>query len=260
MSRDNNMRDDEINAIQRFENYLKNKSIIDISWKPGNPNVPPDFYLNIGNESFVVEVTTLGEHIETSNGQVPILNFLKARRKFTDEVENEVKQRGILNGLYIISFSPHLPDFFHNHKLTLKLKSQIIRFIETTQNKDSADETIEIEDIEYLSIRKYQDDEKMVEMTFTRVMWMDEITNKMYKRFVERVDTKKNKYLQRNELANIPKILILVNQFTFTPASEYKFCISNYFEDTFFHTIFMIDYDSKYQLDCILYTQSPQWG
>jgi hypothetical protein len=248
------MRDDEEFAKQRFDDYLHNKTSEAIQWKDGNQNVPPDFYLTIGAEEFVVEVTALTEQIELSAKSMPIRTLHGWCNDFVAEVKRKALEAGKLRGTYYVSFSIADKDVYSVRK---PLMRKLLELIANTQEEDQVASTpVEVDGIKYCSVQKTPraGDNVFVGLYPSTANWEIEALEGALQ-LLKNAVTSKAKRLQP---FSQKKILLLLAEYPFVSSGVYR----NFVDDvdlSQFHTVFIVDSlgtDRSY----VLYTEHRAWA
>ena len=123
------MRENEENCKSAFDVFLRRHyQDNDIAWQGGKE--PPDYYLTLCGTIYAVEVTSLFEDIKLGDKTGSILTFMKAVPNFLKQIEQEAKQKGILNGAYIVGYKP-LDNFGKQKK---GISKRIIAYLRATQS------------------------------------------------------------------------------------------------------------------------------
>ncbi len=133
-------REDEELCKSIFDTYLVALfSWEEIHWEDG-PD-PPDFFLDLGDRRFAVEVTTLREKVQARSPQrVSILTVDMSYKNLIEDIKSTAEQGGYLDGGYMIIFSDS------SIKITKKLKDRLLEYIRTTQALPDAPEVVVCED------------------------------------------------------------------------------------------------------------------
>lgn len=246
------MRQDEVFAKQVFNSFLKKVTIDPIVWKDGNQNKPPDFYLSLGNNEFIVEVTALTQQTEPGQKPGPIKTLQKSRKDFGLAIEKEALEAGILNGTYYVTFAHWHEDFQGIRK---KLSQDILRFIEETQSVSQIASTpITINSLEYCSIQKTPKPDNHVYIGYPATAMFMEAAITEAKRLLKGAIVDKSKKLKK---FTHPKILLLIAQFGFVDSEVYSELAKD-LDLSAFHTVFLIDgYDVKQSY--ILHSLNNEW-
>jgi hypothetical protein len=249
------MRDDEEFAKQRFDDYLHNKISEAIQWKDGNQNVPPDFYLTIGDEEFVVEVTALTEQIKLSARSMPIRTLYGWCNDFVAEVKRKALEEGRLRGTYYINiFALHKNR--NPQSVRKPLMRKLLELIANTQEEDQVGSTpVEVDGIKYCSVQKTSraGDNVFVGFYPGTVNWEIEAL-KGALQLLNNAVTSKAKRLQS---FSQKKILLLLAEYPFVSAGVYRDFVHDV-DLSQFHTVFIVDSlgtDRSY----VLYTEHYDW-
>lgn len=247
------MRDDENYAKEQFSNFLESKTIEDFEWFDGDE--PPDFYLDISNLRFAVEVTRLVDNIETQRGIKPRNTIDSSAEKLVEKINQESQKTKILDGRYIISFSPVQHDFYPVRR---QIESKILNFIKLNQhNRESIKEDIIIDSIDYCSILKtlVRKPEVIIGTYPSSAKFVSVALDDACKNLELAIENKQNRM---KNILDMPKILLLLNESHYITTGQYLSCIDVISKNIFFHTICMISTWNQ-QLDCILYTTNDNW-
>ncbi len=112
---------------EAFNEYLKSMYDKDLYWY-NVPLVdePPDFYLDIYNQKYAVEVTSFSRYAKLKDKMVPVRSISESLFKFIDIIENNLKTKSLLNGTYNIYFCGISENFNYIKK---ELKAKIEDFI-----------------------------------------------------------------------------------------------------------------------------------
>ncbi|MCA9443821.1 MAG: hypothetical protein KC964_23685 [Candidatus Omnitrophica bacterium] len=106
----------------------------DVSWSPGDE--PPDFWLEVEDSRFAVEITQLMEAIDVGNITISVRQAIESLRKFIAGIEFEAKEKGFLDGGYVVQVFP-ISGF---NVIQHQIKENILNFVETSAShrKESA--------------------------------------------------------------------------------------------------------------------------
>jgi hypothetical protein len=152
-------RADEEHARLSFDLHLRQVAgITDATWEPfpNGENMPPDFYLRLGDDTFAVEVMSLFTQYGQGGDSVSEESIWKATERLTDEVEIEAAQAGILHGGYVLTLDGPYDNFFHSKK---QLRSLLLKFITDTQGvaaTPGALEFVELPSGQRCAVNKYE--------------------------------------------------------------------------------------------------------
>ncbi len=247
------MRQDEVFAKEIFNSFLEKVTIDLIIWKDGNQNEPPDFYLSIGNNEFVVEVTALMQHVKVQEQNVPILALSESLKRFVGKIEKKALEAEILNGTYYVIFDNWYGDF---QEVSKKLSQDILDFILETQSAPQIASTpIEIDFVNYCSIEKTPKSGNRVQIRMYPATGMFmEAARRETRKLLESMIVNKSKKLR--ELTQ-PKILLLIAQSYFVDAEKFSELAKD-LDLSGFHTVFLIDvYDPDRSY--ILHSINADW-
>jgi hypothetical protein len=248
-------RHDEEFAKQAFDTYLHQRTAQVIQWTNGNQNVPPDFYLSVGEETFVVEVTNLMLHVELSDKKVfPVETLYEWCNKFVSGIDAEVRRSGKLKGTYYISFTSEFEELKNYSK---KLRKKIIKIIEKTLEKEQFESIdITIDYIRFCSICKFinPDDEVRFGGRPRISKWQGVAEREALENFRDSLVKKTVKLKPFTH----EKILLLIARNVFVPANRYfDFLVDLDLSE--FHTVFIVSgFDNNQSY--VLYTKNNDWA
>ena len=121
-------RKDEEEAKDCFKSYLLDRFNLKTNWEDGPKNKAPDYYMQLGDTRFAVEVTTLSSKD---------LDYRHSLKKLAKDIEKKTQQQGILKGCYAIEFSHKFTDFKKDRKL---IQKKALKYIKTTKSLPKARE------------------------------------------------------------------------------------------------------------------------
>src|SRR5258708_602025 len=94
------LRHDEEFAKETFSRFLRRQGEQNFFWLPGAE--PPDYFMQVAEEKFGVEVTQVMESVELGKGKIPYQGVRQALKSFARELEERMKQ-GCLQGMFSTS-------------------------------------------------------------------------------------------------------------------------------------------------------------
>jgi hypothetical protein len=127
-----NRRDEQF-AKEAFSRFLTKRHSTLPQWEPGSQ--PPDFWLDIAQRPFAVEVTQVMESLAVG----PIVltergaNF--ALRQAIQQLEHQAREAGLLRGFYLIHVCP-LPDL---RAILPELRARLFIYLQNTAAVPAAD-------------------------------------------------------------------------------------------------------------------------
>lgn len=122
-------RKDEEVCKQIFGEYLQAFfGPTEVRWIDGDD--PPDFYLELTSKEFAVEVTSLDQ---------PVFTVYESIKGLVDDVVEEAKRDGFLNGLYLVT---HNAPFKNFRRTKPKLKTGLLEYLRDTQALSKAPEKV----------------------------------------------------------------------------------------------------------------------
>ena len=231
----------------RFDQYLStNGQIMRIVWEEGED--PPDYYVQIEDQRFAVEVTTIVESVSLGSRTLSDITATASLWRIVEEIEENAKSQGILRGIYTVHFRAH-PD--NIRKMRPIMVTSILEYVKQTQNMFTAPEAIiEHEDAYICAIEKIEGDADMIAPTGPNgAKWEGEIRSQACALLTECFE--KKVYKLRNII--FPKILLLYDAYHFAEPRMYRECLTTIPNISFFHTVFMTNNN---EVDNILYTQA----
>jgi len=241
------MRKDEEFCKEQFDEFLRLKERLDICWTEGAE--PPDYYLNIGNKRFAVEVTNLMEEVNIGGQEMSHLGFRSTILRFIKRVEEEARQNGILNGAYVVNFKPH--DDFGKKKS--KIKKEILDYIQETQNSpDAIRKHLLGQGRLSWYIKKDNNTKKYLTCGTFDAKWEGQAQTELCL-LLEKVIKGKSRKLNRIKL---PKILLILDRYVWLDEESWEQCYDKLSLTKKFHTVFRA---SKVNQNCILYSIEPSW-
>jgi len=250
--------DSEIYCKNVFHNFLKsNNPNIKLMWirYPNGPNEPPDFNLAIGKMNYAVEVTETKVIRKERGSNIEERTFLNSRVSFVRELNKEANELNILNGHYIVFFLVSWTKPL-TAKLKKRIRLEVINYIVDTKNEYTF-EPHEIKD-EYLTICqvfKIKNKRNCVSANFADGAWPNSLDNQRYILDIvqDAISEKKRKLSAKN--IPPPRILILINTYSFAHPEHYVNCLSKLKNVNYFHSIFIVMSDMSF----FLYTSEKDW-
>jgi len=238
-------RKDEELARECFKSYFLDKFDLKTNWEDGPTNEAPDYYMQLGDTKFAVEVTTLSSRD---------LDYRHSLKKLTKDIEKKARQQGILKGHYAIGFGHRFTDFKKDRKLILE---EALKYIETTKSLRKTKEysIIRKEGFQICMIFKTQaKGNKVSSAVIPPMEWTDS------PEFKERVRSilQGSIFVKKQTLRNIdlPKILLLFHKVAYIEPEDYKEYLMELESVEVFHSIFIVKYPTN---GYFLYTQEEKW-
>jgi hypothetical protein len=240
----------------RFEEFLKNLlpgSII--SWNPvEKKDEPPDFYLSVDGIKYAVEVTRLMQKVTVGTKKpLPVGKIRDLLEKFViDEVESIARDSHYLHGTYLVAFSKPIINFTN---VRTTIQENLLTYIRATESLNNAPGELIYEcGRQNCKITKVHDrGDKVLMGGPGDSKWQREILADAYQLLDKSIGEK------RHRLRNIscPKVLLLHNRDILCDVDSYKACISSISSIVSFHTVFIVENNSK---GLVLYSQDPEWA
>jgi hypothetical protein len=232
----------------RFGDFLSKNSISSVQdWREGEE--PPDFYLSMDGNDYAVEVTNLMEQLNVGRTKLPIIGIIKSLKVCVDEVEKIARDRSILHGTYIVTFSKPIDNF---RSVRIPLQTTLLQYIENTQEStDALEQTAFRSGRQTCSIKKLHSQANQIRMHGPTISkWEGEAAEGICALLEDRIEDK------RQKLQNIsqPKILLLYDLYHFADPIMFSNCVSGFSALTHFDTIFVVQSNAD---GFILYSQNP---
>ncbi len=229
---------DEEYAKNSFHNFLvRELSIEQLSWKESET---PDFYLNINNSTFGLEITSLMSSLNKENINLPIAAIYAITHEIKTRISECAKSLDMLDGAYLLRINKPIKI---NKSEKNKIIKNAVKYIQESQktlkrsslvlfHKNSAN--IEIEKIH--SKKQYVG---ITGPTITR--WEGEAKEEIYNILQERIISKAKKL----DKVNLPKILVLLDRYHFADYDQYREAILEIQEKNKFNLIFLVGQEYK---------------
>ena len=208
----------------------------------------PDFFLELSDRRFAVEVTQLIEPKGVgSSTPMSILGVISSFRRLVDSIKSTATQGGYLNGRYVVSFGELFENF---SKIKRQLESALLNYIQRTQALPNAPQQ-ELEDKsggQRCAIAKVDNLSNEVMMMHSYVLNEDGLPMEIC-RLINETLLKKTHSLRN---VRLPRILLLGD--LYTPCSSYDLgnpdiriqCASSLAASLkTFHAVFVIQDDDK---------------
>jgi len=107
-----------------------------VSWTEVSvPDEPPDWFLEIGPDRFAVEATSIVDVVQELGVEATSASVSAALHDLVTEVETVARDRGLLNGAYLVELAP-LPNFRKHRKW---LRDALLDYVESTAKLSEAD-------------------------------------------------------------------------------------------------------------------------
>lgn len=238
------MRKNEEFCKDSFNNFLVNKLGLYPSNRRKGEN-PPDYYFTLNRQDYAVEVTTIMLNVISTAKPMPQLSFHSALSDFTEEIMEEAKNQGILNGTYYLYFFGPFDKFTKAKK---SIKKSALSYIDKSQSITTGDWKI-----------IYQSGERKCEIfktgTSSDKVSLGGIASPDYGKWEGEYEEEACRILlewtliKRKKLKNVkqPKILILLDNYPFSDLSKgiYKKCKLEPDILNFYHSIFIVEPDGS---------------
>jgi hypothetical protein len=244
------MREDEEHCKEVFNTFLKQYyRDVDIIWTPGDMNKPPDYFLSLHHDKYVVEITSVIEKTTLDNKIVDHIAIDKSIKKFIEGIRKDAIEKGFLKGAYIVRYKP-ITDF---GKYKQAISTRIRDYLQRTQHCFfAAEDEIFSKGHNSWYIYKLQSDRTYLSVTSGDAKWKgeaeDELCNLINIALQKKVNKLKN--------ISLPKILLLNDRFVWINAGEWPKYISKLNYMDYFHTIFLI---SDKSTNIILHSVTRSW-
>lgn len=223
---------------EAFNEYLKSMCDKDLLWY-NVPLVdePPDFYLDINNQKYAVEVTSFSRYAKLKDKMVPVRSISESLFKFIDTIEGNLKKKSLLKGTYNIYFCGICENFNY---LKNELKMKIEDFIIGNADGDPTD-LIDI----------YADSRFVCKISKTlisdkRLSGMYQESSRGYNIFKFCLDLLcraiNDKTLKLSKITE-KKILLIYNAYILGTPEIYRECIKKISNKSNFYTIALVDDD-----------------
>ena len=225
-----------------FNQYLASKCTSSIiKWFDGDE--PPDYYLTVNGESYAVEVTALIERINSGLGEKSINTISHSLQRMVDEAEHEADLRGDLNGRYTVYLLEPVERFA---KLRVSITKKIIEYVRATKSADSLPQEVLLwqNGRTCVAIAKSASQPSMID-SFDCIEgsdgWLEELKATAYKLLQTAVNVKSRKMSH----LDLPKILILDNQYLLADIDYYSACVSEVKGLDAFSVVFVVGIEGK---------------
>jgi hypothetical protein len=127
-----NRRDEEF-AKEAFSRFLTTRHSTPLQWGPGAQ--PPDFWLDVAERRFAVEVTQAMESFDVGPIVLTERGANAALRQAVQQLEYEAREAGLLRGFYHIHVCP-LPDL---RAILPVLRARLFAYLQDTAAVTAAD-------------------------------------------------------------------------------------------------------------------------
>jgi len=242
-----------------FHNYLKERLIdIDVNWElyPNGENFPPDFNLALNDKIYAVEVTETEILQESRGDKVLDKTFRKSREKFVKKTEGEALKLGILKGTYIVFFlMPWTIPL--ERKLKKYLRNHLLQYIDKFKDKEQSEPlTIIYEYKKVCQIFKIDSTSNRVTHSFANGAWPNSQENQDFVCLLLQNAISSKKQKLEKKCVPPPRILLLLNTYSFASFTLYINCIPNIHFLDFFHSVFLVNSSKE---GFFLYTCDKEW-
>jgi len=239
-------RKDEELAKYCFKSYLLDRFDLKTNWEDGPKNEAPDYYMQLGDTRFAVEVTTLSSRD---------LDYRHSLKKLAKDIEKKARQQSILKGHYAIGFGHRFTDFKKDRTL---IREEALKYIEATKSlhKTKEHSIIRKEGFQICKIFKTQaKGNKVFWVVIPPIELIDSPEFKKRVRNILQCRVFAKKKILRN--IDLPKILLLLHKVAYIEPEHYKEYVMELESVEVFHSIFIAKYPTN---SYFLYTQEKRWG
>jgi len=231
-------RDDERVAITAYAAFLRNVRTSAVKWSRGDD--PPDYLLTLGGTDFAVEVTTVTPQYEREGrGSLSDMGLSAMMHRFTDSVKAKANNVHSLDTLYLF----HLDGPHGSFESTRDdLAAEILRFIASNRKTgDIAMHEIATVGDYSLWMGKLQGKAPGLSWGYGAKSGLTEELVAEFNDLVQRAVADK-----RQKLSSIflPKILLLIDQYSWLDAQFFGLCPICSSPDPTFHAVCVITSDS----------------
>lgn len=240
-----------------FQNYLK-EHLIDANWEPypNGENSPPDFNLTLNSKVYAVEVTETEILRESRGDKVLEKTFRKSRERFVKKIKVEALNLGILKGTYVVFFlMPWTIPL--ERKLKKYLRNHLLQYIDKSKYEEqSGPLKIIYEHKNVCQIFKINSTSNRVTHSFANGAWSNSQENQDFVcQLLQNAISSKKQLLEKKSVPP-PRILLLLNTYSFATFTLYKNCIPNINFLEFFHSVFLVNPSKE---GFFLYTCDKEW-
>ena len=224
-----------------------------VAWKEVSQNAePPDYYLQIGNAKYAVEVTTLMGKVKVGSRQIPSAGVRAPHWSLIAGVETRARDEEYLSGSYVVGFHGPIEEL---SKEAAGIEQRLLLYIALTQDKDSAQmESVFERGNSSCTIRKVaRSPDRIVKTGPTSIKWEDQIAREAREILWGRLDEKRKKLKGVPE----PTILLLYAAYHFADREMYLRCRDEVAAATAFHTVFIVRGNSEENF--VLTSVDPDW-
>lgn len=234
----------ETDCAKNFEKYLIQRNDIKcIHWEEGEN--PPDCNFMIDGKNFAVEITTIMLTVHSQNKDFSNQSYQSLFKNLGEEIEQQAKSEGILDGVYVISpFGPY-DDIRKAKRIITNLALQ---YMKDNQNVKQAKPCIIYEEgTRYCKILRLGKTKKVVKIGIGSPDYSDSYTddapNVAHGLLIERCQTK----IEKLKNMKLPTILLLSNTFTHSEHFIEIFKMRKLDADitVFYHSIFIVEPDGN---------------
>jgi hypothetical protein len=237
----------------KFDEFLRRQSpSVSLKWHEVlQQDEPPDYYLELGEAKYAVEVTTLMESVSVGSTSIPQAAVVQSLWHFVDEVEQFARQGGYLKGTYVVGFLKPIDNF---RVVREQIRDALLEYVKDTQDEDSAPEkAVFRRGAERCSIKKVHSlADKFHKAGPTDFKWEGEVASQICTLLDERLADKVDKL--RTVVG--PRILLLYDSYHFASLELYRQCVGRLPHVTFFHTVFIVQGENT---GIVLHSENDEW-
>lgn len=192
---------------------------------------PPDWFLEISGNNYAVEVTSVVDFVQNERMKKTSIDIGFGVKGFVNQVEEEARSKGILNGTYMVTLVP-MKDF---ENIRNELKDTFLRYIAETKD-DHQSERKDLGNISgsTISIQKVNDGSNCV-------LWLNFLGTKdsseAIKMLVESLGYALEQKARKLSHLTDPIILLLLDSFEYSFMSSWSEAFSQLSVSSSFHTI-----------------------
>lgn len=225
---------EEDRARDTFSSFLTRSFASDqIVWRNGSE--PPDHWLDLGGESFAVEVTALRKRYDIGGGiRLPLRAMGRELEALVSRVERELVVQNCIRGKYAVQIFRAIPDL-------KKLEPEILALIRATVT-DLEEQAIgakkpfmRVAQRTCSIVKLDSDGAALVLWGPTDSMWLAEATVEMREMIRERIVAKRDKLRAIKNL----KILVLDDQYLYSELEMFSALDLRPEEFSGFHTVYV---------------------
>jgi hypothetical protein len=246
-------RDDEEFCRKAFSAYLSSvsPSLSQVWAAIEQSEEPPDYELNLGGTDYAVEVTTLMEKVQVGNLHLPPIGITNSLWSIVRKIEQHAIDQGKLHGAYYVCFLHSIPNLA---AIQEALEKFLFDYFEKTFAKDRAEQAeLRIGFQHICFVAKVFNSETFVNIggpVFAK--WEGESSLPICSILQEAIEDKSRKL----RMIDQPKILLLLDMYSFASNSAIKECVSVLSGLDAFHSIFITKPSGNHLM---LKSENPVW-